>query len=149
MSGQTWIGAHTGCVLQDNNTLEQSVADISLWKPPRSWGKHTDVWRCLSFASSVHLRNLSLCFGHKSRRRKKVHILRASESGGHHGKSNWTKRKRKRCSDPKTCFSEQITNLRQYLLFYLKTTYSVFLNSHAMTHLGETWARIPMNPCRL
>lgn len=65
-----------------------SVTDISQWKPPRSWGKHTNVWHYLSFASIVHLRNPSLCFGHKSRRRKKVHILRASEPGGHHGKAN-------------------------------------------------------------
>lgn len=45
--GQTWIGAHMGCSLQDNNTLEQSVIDISPWKPLRSWGKHTNMWHCL------------------------------------------------------------------------------------------------------
>lgn len=85
---QTWIGAHTGCILQDNNTLEQSVTDISQWKPPCSWGKHTNVWHCLFFVSTVYLRNMSLYFGHKSRSRKKIHILRASEPGGHHGKAN-------------------------------------------------------------
>lgn len=58
--GQAWIGAHTGFSLQDNNTLEQSVIDISPWKPLCSWGKHTNMWHCLSFASTVHLRNLSL-----------------------------------------------------------------------------------------
>lgn len=148
MGDRTWLGAHTGCVLQDSNTLEQ----VSLTFLSESHLVHEAstqmcvtifllpvlyIWeiRHCTVGTSQDGERRFIYWGHRSQEDTVERLIKGKE--------------KERCSDPKACLSEQITNLRQYLQDYLKTTYSVFLNNHTMTHLGETRARIPMNPCRL